>query len=87
MKAFTVWLVSLWAACEASCERDLKWNRRQVQLVEALYRRKYAGRPLAWLRAELRILYAGLVLTWRGFPRPIRLMALCTYAAMFGIAA
>ena len=87
MKAFTVWLDSLWAAYEASCERDLKWNRRQVQLVKALYRRRYAGRPLAWLRAELRIFYASLVLTWRGFPRPIRLMALCTYAAMFGIAA
>ena len=87
MKAFTVWLVSLWAAWEASCERDTKRNGRQVQLVEAMYRRKYAGRPLASLRSGFRSHYAGLVLTWRVFPKPIRLMALCTYAAMFGAAA
>ena len=125
MKAFTVWLVSLWAAWETSyfvrmsqspavrmatipgdpivvaiagllvvawvCfyvdQKTLDAGHRQRVRVEGIYRRKYAGRPLAWLRAESRIHYAGLVLIWRGFPKPIRLMALYTYAAMFGIAA
>ena len=52
-----------------------------------MYRRRYAGRRLAWLRAELRSHYAGLILVWRDFPRPVRVMALGTYVAMFAAAA
>ena len=83
---FGLWLAILWEALIQD-EKTQDRHQRQVQLVKAICRRKYAGRPLAWLRAEPRILYAGLVLIWRGFPKPIRLMALYTYAAMFGIAA
>ena len=89
MKAFTVWLwlVSLWEAWEASCKRDLKQNDRQVQLVEALCRRKYAGRPLAGLRAEYRIHVAGLLLMWRRVPKPVQLATLGTIVGMFATAA
>ena len=52
-----------------------------------MYRRRYAGRRLAWLRAELLSHYPGLILVWRDFPRPVRVMALGTYVAMFAAAA
>ena len=47
-------------------------QNRQMRRVNAMYRRRYAGRRLAWLRSEYRICVAGLVLTCRVFPRPIR---------------
>ena len=91
MKAFTVWLDSLWAAwvtshfvrmsqspavrmatipgdpivvaiagllvvawvCFYVDQKTLDAGHRQRVRVEGMYRRKYAGRPLAWLRAEL----------------------------------
>ena len=81
-----LWLAILWEGLVQD-EKPKARHRRQVQLVEAMYRRKYAGRPLAGLRAWYRCLVALFLLAWRVVPRPIRLMALCTYAAMFGIAA
>ena len=49
---------------------------RRVRRVKAMYRRRYAGRPMARLRAELRTHYAGLVLTCRVFPKEVRVAAL-----------
>ena len=51
---------------------------RRVRRVEAMYQRRYTGRRMAGLRAELRTLFAGLVLTCRVFPKPIRIAALGT---------
>lgn len=58
---------------------------RQIVLVEGMYRRRYAGRWLAWLRAELRIHYACLVLLWRPLPKPVKVVGTCTVViGMFG---
>ena len=54
---------------------------RRVRLVEAIYRRKYAGRRMAWLRAECHTHYAGLVVVWRVTPVPIR--AACIAVVVF----
>ena len=50
--------------------------------VEAMYRRRYAGRRLAGLRVEVRTCWAGLVLFRRRLPRPLRLMLDCLFLFM-----
>ena len=59
-------------------------ENRRVRRVEAMYRRRYAGHRMVGLRAELRTCYAGLVLTCRVFPKPIRIAALATLMLMAG---
>ena len=85
MKAFIALVVSIWKAWAASERRDRKRNLRQVHLVKTMYQRRYAGRRLAWLRAEYRIFCAAQVLVWwRPFPKPIRNMAAWTILGMIG---
>lgn len=84
--ACVVFLRKLKKAWEASYERDLEWLDRRVQLIEGRYRRRYAGRPLAWLRTEVRLHYAGYVLVWRPLPDPVKVMLAGAALGMFSVA-
>ena len=74
----------LWAlACSLTpAPQDL----RHVELVKAHFRRRYAGRRMAWLRAESHIHYAGLVVVWRAAPWFIRALCLALVAYMAYVA-
>lgn len=64
--------------CFVQSEGQVRSDKRQRHLVESMYRRRYSGCRLARVRSECRILYAGLVLTWRTAPRFVQ-MALIAY--------
>ena len=74
-------LLILWARFVTE-GRDVELRR--VRRVEAMYRRRYAGHRMAWLRAEIRIYYAGLVCTWRVFPKPYRVTVVWSLIVLAG---
>ena len=73
-------LLAAWAWYCLVEGRDVELRR--VRRVEAMYRRRYAGRRLAWLRAEYGINYAALVLIWRVLPRPFQTAVVATFVWM-----
>ena len=66
-------------------DRQRQRDRRQVRLVESIGRRRYAGRRLGWVRREIWILWAGLVLTWRAGSESDRRIARWLFAAMVAV--
>ena len=70
----------LWAvACSLM---STETEKKRVRRVEALYRRRYEGRRLAGLRAEVHIHHAGMVIVWRTVPGPFRKVLIAVAAVM-----